>query len=243
MALPAVAILAGGLATRLYPATQQIPKSMIPVAGKFFIAHQLEFLKCQGVEEAVICTGFLGEQIRDYVQDGRTFGLRVKYSSDGEKLLGTGGALKKAVPYLGEMFFVLYGDAYLPADFSVIYKYFVSRSKSGLMTILRNENQWDKSNIICENGKILRYDKTIQDSKMCYIDFGLGLLRKSSLDSIAADQAADMQGIYQRLIAEDDILTWEVQERFYEIGSPKGLLETCAYLENRKKERGVSSDE
>ena len=116
MTLP-VAILAGGLATRLRPITEKIPKSLVDVAGEPFIVRQLDYLFRQRVRDVVLCIGYLGEMIEAVVGDGSRFGLRVSYSIDGPILLGTGGALRRAAPLLGEAFFVLYGDSYLPVDY------------------------------------------------------------------------------------------------------------------------------
>src|SRR5438128_2387245 len=104
-ALPPVAILAGGLATRLRSVTSTIPKAMVSVAGEPFIAHQLRLLQSRGASRAVLCLGHLGKQVCDFVGDGRRFGVDVEYSFDGEALVGTGGALRKALPFLGDVFF------------------------------------------------------------------------------------------------------------------------------------------
>jgi NDP-sugar pyrophosphorylase family protein len=107
-----VAILAGGLATRLRPVTETIPKSLIDVNGEPFIAHQLRLLRSEGVERAVICTGYLGEAVREFAGDGRGFGIDLAYCEDGPKLRGTAGAIRNALPLLGDRFLVLYGDSY-----------------------------------------------------------------------------------------------------------------------------------
>ena len=112
-----VAILAGGLATRLRPVTEDTPKALLDVAGKPFVVRQLEYLRQQGIVRVVLCVGYLGEQIRAVVGDGSALGLEVLYSWDGPQLLGTGGALRHALSALGEQFMVLYGDSYLPIDF------------------------------------------------------------------------------------------------------------------------------
>src|ERR1700734_2407964 len=93
-----VAVLAGGAASRLHPLTKATPKSLVEVAGKPFIVHQLNLLRREGVERVVLCVGHLGEKIEEFV---------------GDRLLGTGGALRHALPLLGKAFFVLYGDSYL----------------------------------------------------------------------------------------------------------------------------------
>lgn len=229
--MPPVVILAGGAATRLYPVTKKIPKAMLELAGKPFIEHQLVLLKKQGVSKVVICAGYLGDQIRDYVQDGRGFGLSVKYSFDGEKLLGTGGALRKAQPLLDDVFFVMYGDSYLDTDFLPIAKFFLSQDKQGLMTVFRNENNWDTSNIVYDNGKIIKYDKDEIAPEMHYIDYGLSLLRSDCLANKDGTSSWDLADLYKELIAKGEMLGYEVKERFFETGSFSGLEETRRHLE------------
>ena len=130
MSLP-VAILAGGLSTRLRPITENIPKALVDVAGKPFIARQLEYLRRQGITRVVLCLGHLGEQVEALVGDGAAFGLDVGYSWDGPRLLGTGGALKRALPLLGGQFFVFYGDSYLQIDFRAVERGFFASGKPG----------------------------------------------------------------------------------------------------------------
>lgn len=227
-----VVILAGGLATRLRPVTETIPKSMLDVAGKPFIEHQLELLKRNNISEAVICAGFLGEKIKDHIGDGRNFGIDVKYSFDGDKLLGTGGAIKKAFDLLSETFFVMYGDSYLNTDFQSINEYFFSQKGSALMTVFKNNGKWDKSNIDFRNGKILNYDKKAADNKFKFIDYGLGILGKKAFVDFEDSEVIDLEAIYQNLIKKNELLGYEVKERFYEIGSFKGLEETSEYLDS-----------
>src|SRR5258708_1931944 len=109
-----IAILAGGLATRLRPITETIPKALVEIAGEPFLAHQLHLLRANGYERVVMCVGYLGEMVRDFAGDGSQFGMQVEYSFDGEALLGTAGALRKALPLLADDFSVIYGDSYLP---------------------------------------------------------------------------------------------------------------------------------
>ena len=225
-----VAILAGGLATRLHPITEEIPKSLIEVAGGPFICHQLEYLRKQGIKSVVLCIGFLGEMIQEVVGDGSRWDMHVSYSPDGPTLLGTGGALRQALPLLGEHFFILYGDSYLPIDFSDVEKTYVSRGKKGLMTILRNQNQWDKSNLEFDVGQIIEYNKTVIRPQMHYIDYGLGLLQSAVLQAYPARQSFDLSKVYNDLSLAGELAGYEVFERFYEIGSHQGIADTQAYL-------------
>jgi NDP-sugar pyrophosphorylase family protein len=231
--IPPAVIIAGGTATRLRPITERIPKAMLPVAGKPFIEHQLSLLRKNGIQKVVICSGYLSRQIEDFVKDGFEFGLKVVFSQDGDKLLGTGGTVKKALHLLQEEFFIMYGDSYLTADFTKIYEYFRNQGKLGLMTVFRNLNAWDNSNIIFHNGRITLYDKENRTPDMTYIDYGLGILRKSAFEPFSNKEIFDLSELYQDIILKDKMAGYEVLERFYEIGSLEGLTETEKYISQR----------
>jgi NDP-sugar pyrophosphorylase family protein len=233
--IPAAVIIAGGIATRLRPMTENTPKAMLPIAGKPFIAHQLSLLKRKGLQRVVICSGYLSRQIEDFVSDGSRFGLAVSFSVDGDKLLGTGGAVKKALPLLGKEFFVLYGDSYLNVDFISVYKYFHSRKAEGLMTVFKNRDAWDKSNIVFKDGKVAVYDKKNKTKDMEYIDYGLSLLESSVFRFMDKQEVFDLADFYKEMVSRGLMIGYEVSERFYEIGSPEGFAETEAYLLNNTK--------
>jgi len=230
-----VAILAGGLATRLYPITLTIPKSLVKVAGKPFIFYQLKYLRQQGIKKVDLCTGHLGEMIKSYVGDGSKFDLKILYSLDGNKLLGTGGAIKKALPLLGDKFFVLYGDTFLPIKFDLIEKDFLSSNKLCLITVLKNNDKWDKSNIFFENNLLIKYNKKNPSIKMEYIDYGLSAVSASIFDSYSNGIFFDLSNVYETLSTKKQLKGFEVYERFYEIGTPNSLLETEKYLLNSNK--------
>lgn len=225
-----VIILAGGLATRLRPITETIPKALIEVADKPFIWHQLDYLKKQGLSKIVLSIGYLGEMIQEVVGDGSQLGLEIQYSFDGDVLLGTGGAVKKALPMLGNEFFVLYGDSFLPINFSQVEKAFEGSQKKGLMTILKNENQWDTSNVIYENGHLIEYNKKTLATSMHYIDYGLGVLKSDVFHGYPAGVTFDLSDVYNQLSLQSQLAGFEVFQRFYEIGSLVGIKETESYL-------------
>jgi NDP-sugar pyrophosphorylase family protein len=229
--LPTVTLLAGGLATRMRPVTQTIPKSLLPVAGEPFLAHQLRLLSSQGIHKVVICCGYLGEQIEEFAGDGSAFNCEVRYSYDGAVLKGTGGALRKALPLLGDLFFVMYGDSYLPTSFARVYESFVTREGAGLMTVFHNSNRWDTSNVEFRNGQIICYDKKARTPAMEYIDYGLGVLRASTLLPWSDGEPFDLADVYRSLVMDNQLLGYEVEERFYEIGTPEGWRETDALLQ------------
>jgi NDP-sugar pyrophosphorylase family protein len=228
MSLPlsqiSVAILAGGLATRLRPITEKIPKSLVPVAGRPFLSHQLEMLYARGIRHVVLCIGHLGEMIqRDFGDEA--FGIKLDYSFDGEKLLGTGGAIKRALPKLSEEFFILYGDSYLPLEYAPVAEFFQRSGKFGLMTVYRNEGKFDTSNVVFADGEIKIYDKKNRLPEMRHIDYGLSLFKASVFDAYAADQVFDLAEVMGKLVREKQLAGYEVPERFYEMGSPAGLAE------------------
>lgn len=228
--MPPVAILAGGLATRLRPITHRVPKSMLEVAGEPFIAHQLRLLGRKGIRKVVLCLSFLGEQVQEFVGDGTRFGLQVEYSFDGDVLLGTGGALRKATPLLGDTFWVTYGDSYLDIDYEPIFAHFSTVKAPALMTVYLNENRFDGSNVLFQEGRILRYRKGTVTPDMRHIDFGLLLLRRATVDVIPCAQKVDLSDFLGQLVDQGDLAGFETQNRFYEIGSPSGLAETSAYI-------------
>jgi NDP-sugar pyrophosphorylase family protein len=229
-----IAILAGGLATRLRPITEKIPKSLIEIHGEPFIVHQLRLLRSNGIRHAVLCVGHLGDMIETAIGDGSKLGLSVEYSFDGPALLGTAGAIRNALPSLGPRFFVIYGDSYLPCDYAAVAKGFESAGALGLMTVFRNEGKWDTSNVEFAGGKILAYSKQKRTPRMNYIDYGLGVFQASAFTEIPRGESSDLAGLYDGLLQRGQLAGFEVHERFYEIGSAEGLKETAAFLEARK---------
>jgi NDP-sugar pyrophosphorylase family protein len=207
---------------------------MVAVAGEPFIAHQLRLLAGQGIREVVICCGFLGEQIEDYVRDGAAFGCAVRYSYDGSSLKGTGGAIKNALSKLGEHFFVMYGDSYLPIEFRPVYESFLKLGTSGLMTVFHNENRWDKSNVDFRDARIRNYDKVKITPHMQYIDYGLGILKQCAFERWGEDAVFDLSMVYGDLVEAGQLGGFEVKKRFYEIGTSSGLRETDELLRGSK---------
>lgn len=230
MTLP-VAILAGGLATRLQPISATIPKSIVDVAGEPFIVRQLRSLRESGIRRVVLCTGHFGDQVEDVVGNGAAFDLTVTYSRDGEQPLGTGGALMRALPQLGDAFFVLYGDSFLPVDYGAVARAHTQGGRPGLMTVLRNDDEWDRSNATYENGVVVAYDKRTPTPAMRHIDYGLSVLTPQVFSTAAPATPFDLADLYHYLAAHGLLAGHEVFDRFYEIGSLAGLQETIQYFQ------------
>lgn len=229
MSLP-FAILAGGMATRMRPLTETIPKALVEVAGRPFARHQVELLRSQGISRVVWLVGYRAPQIEEALGDGSRWGMRFEYLNDGPTLLGTGGALQRALPALGEAFFVMYGDSYLEADCGAVEAAFRASGKAGLMTVFRNDGQWDTSNVEFADGRIARYDKRAQTPDMRHIDWGLGILTPRAFERFPDGQPLDLTLVYQELLEHGELAAFEVTKRFYEIGSPEGLRETEEHL-------------
>jgi N-acetyl-alpha-D-muramate 1-phosphate uridylyltransferase len=217
-----LAILAGGLGTRLGELGRTTPKALVPVAGRPFALWQLELLRVHGASRVIMCVGHRGDEVQARI--GAPFGLDVRYVHDPPGLAGTAGALRGALPLLGERFLVLYGDTYLRIDYAGVDR--AAAGERGLMTVLRNEGRWDVSNTVFAGGRVVRHDKAAPTPDMHWIDYGLGALRADALD-LPGDDLAD---VYGALAERGELAGYEATDRFYEIGTPDSLAETSAFL-------------
>lgn len=229
-------ILAGGLATRLRPLSETVPKSLVPVAGRPFADHQLAWLAGNGVTDVVFCIGHLGDLIREHVGDGSSHGLDVTYVDEGSDLRGTAGALRLAYDagILSKAFAVLNGDSYLPIDVGAVWNEFAERRPPALMTVYRNEGRFDASNARLRDGWVVAYEKGLADpaaSGMHHIDYGLSIIdRDAVMPEIPAGAVVDLATVYLHLAQAGQLAGREVFERFYEVGSPGGLAELEAHM-------------
>jgi len=228
-----VVILAGGLGTRLGPLTADLPKPLVPVNGKPFLAHVFALLKQHGLTRSLVLHGYQGHKLEDAFGNGSQLGVEVSYRHDGSRLLGTGGALRNALDLLDREFLVLYGDTYLDIDYRAVVSAFRDSGKPSLMTVLRNQGRWDTSNVIFRDGQLLAYDKHNRVPEMEHIDYGLACLRRDVVEELPANQVSDLAHLYSRLVREGRMGGFEVSRRFYEIGTPQGLVETERYLASR----------
>lgn len=225
-----IVVLAGGLGTRLGALTVNHPKALLPVNGKAFLAHVLSLLANQGLTRVLILHGHHGKQLEDAFGDGSALGVGITYRHDGPRLLGTGGALRNALDLLDPEFLVLYGDTYLDIDYGQVIRAFRESKRPALMTVLRNAGRWDASNVIFQDGELVQYDKKNPIAGMDHIDYGLAALRREVVEELAAGVPHDLADLYSRLVRERRMIGFEVFQRFYEIGTPRGLAETERYL-------------
>jgi NDP-sugar pyrophosphorylase family protein len=228
--MPPIAVLAGGLATRMRPLTEQLPKALLEVAGEPFIAHQLRLFAREGISDVKLLVGYCWEQIKRFVGDGSRFGVQVDYIVDGPSLLGTGGAIRRALDRLGPEFLVTYCDSWLDAPYAPVVEAFQASGRPALMCVFRNENRWDASNAHYENGIVRCYSKKFRALEMRYIDWGLGMLKASAVVTRPMEEPWDLAELYAELSVSGRLAGYEMTRRFYEIGSFEGLAETTRLL-------------
>lgn len=226
-----IAVLAGGFATRLGHLTKEFPKCLIEIHGKPFVDWQLDLLKKSGYQNFVFCLSYKSDQVQEYLGDGSRFGISIEYSLDGNRQLGTGGAIRKAIPILGSEFAVLYGDSYLPIKYAKVESAFLKSSTLGLMTVFKNEGLLDVSNVMFENNRLLKYQKDFPTPQMHHIDYGLSYFRSEAFKDIRLNQSFDLADLCSDLSAQKKFNGYEVFNRFYEIGSHKGIQDFTEYIE------------
>jgi NDP-sugar pyrophosphorylase family protein len=230
-----VVILAGGLGTRMRPATDELPKALLPVAGRAFAEIQLEWLIGEGVDRLIYCIGYRGERIKETLGDGQRFGVRIEYVDEGDELRGTAGAVRLALDEgkLPDAFFVLNGDSYLSVTLGDVERAWRASNAPALMTVFKNDGRWDRSNAVVREGRVL-YDKhnpTLGEGPVQWIDYGLCILQRFLIeDEIPSGQPADLADLMHRLSVRGSVAAYEAQRRFYEVGSPNGLRDLQSHL-------------
>lgn len=231
-ALPPVCILAGGRGTRLGERTREVPKPLLEVAGEPFLIHQLRLLAAHGARDVVICVGYLGHAIESRI-GALQFGVRIAYSYDSPALDGTLGAVRRALPLLGERFLVLYGDTYLRLDYQAVSHAWRESGLPALMTVLQNRGRWDTSNAHYQDNRVLAYDKHQPDRDMHWVDYGLGGLLAGAIHRVG-EAESDLAALYSELARRGELYGHPASQRFYEIGTPNALEEAAAFLESSR---------
>ena len=230
-----IMILCAGLATRLYPITSYIPKYLYPINGMPFVDYQLKLLKQSGFDHVVLCIGKFGGIIREYVSHGGQWGLSVEYSYIDINNEGTANAIKKTRRYVDDSFFVMYGDSYLPVNYKKIQQKYESSKTKGLMAIYNNhDEQLHKNNVYYKKKSIIRYSKTEDILPMNYIDYGISVFNKNTLDRIDDSCYTDLSVVHNNLIAEGQLSPFIIKSRFYEVGSLRGIQDFTKYVIRKK---------
>lgn len=225
-----LAILAGGYATRLGSLTAEVPKCLIEINGRPFVDWQLDLLIMKGFSDFIFCVSYKSDAVQEYLGDGKDRGVRIQYSLDGPSQLGTGGAVRNALPKLGEVFGVIYGDSYLPINYLAAEEHFLSSSSQALMTVYENQNHFDSSNVEFVDGKLINYEKGTKNKNMRYIDYGITFFRDAAFHKWRDQSEFDLSEVCHQLAKKNQLDGYEVFERFYEIGSLQGINEFSQYL-------------
>ena len=230
-------ILAGGLGNRLKPVTETIPKVLVPVAGKPFLRYLLKMLTERGIDDIVLCVGHLKEQVQEYFGDGRKLGMRIQYSEETGKLLGTAGALKQAQGLLQDYFLLLNGDTYLPINYRSVERAFLKSGKKAVMVVYGNrDNTGVRNNVALDGSLVARYDKRGADPNLKYVEAGALIMKREVLELVKLGQAVSLEeGIYPALIGQREVAAFVTEQRFYDIGTPEQLKEFEAYLTGDSK--------
>ncbi len=234
-----VVVLMGGLGTRLKDYTKACPKSLVEVSGKPFFDYQLDLLIAWGFKKFVFLIGYKADMIEEHYGDGSDRGISISYSYDGEKLLGTGGAVRRAIRFLEDDFLLIYGDSFMDIDYAeTLYRY--ERGKAAgakaLMTVLHNNDRFDRSNVVMKGSDLVLYDKHNPTPEMDYIDYGVCMYERSLFEKFSDDEAFDIAVIQHELSVKGEMVAQIVTKRFYEIGSPSSLAEFSRYASMRFNE-------
>lgn len=230
-------ILAGGLGTRLRPVTEKIPKAMVSINGKPFLRHLLELLGEQNISDILLCTGYLGEQVKAYFGDGKSLELRIKYREEKGALLGTGGALKQAQSLMAEHCLVLNGDTYLPIDYNEMAVTYFGRGKKALTAVYANQKNTGVKNNLALSGDdtVTRYDKGGTGPGLNYVEAGALIIQRQALDLIPDKYPVAIEkGLYPSLIAQRELGAYITNQRFYDIGTPEQVLVFEEFLRERQ---------
>ena len=218
-----VVILCGGLGTRLGPLVQNTPKSLIDIEGFPFLDYQMRLLSNAGLNEVLFCVGKLGQKIISYL-DSSWKDMNVSFSKEFGELLGTGGALVNAKDKLRDDFLVIYGDSYLDVNYNKIISYYKKNNYDSLMTVYKNQNRFDKSNVVFDGKLVKKYGKNMRHESPIYIDYGINIFKKEIIiENIAPDTFYNLSDLQSELAFKGRLLGYEVKDRFYHIGDLEAL--------------------
>lgn len=229
-----IVVLAGGLATRMHPETEQVPKSLLLVNGRPFVDWQLDCFVASGARSVVMCVGHLGEQIETHVKRALDRGLTVSYSYDGEGLVGTGGALRRAFARLESEFVLTYGDSYLPFDYAAPLADLRAHPDAlATMSVYKNRGAFGPSNVSLDGDWVAKYEKSAADPAFDSIDYGAIALRRSTLSDIEDGAVWGVDALFRKLARKRQLRAFVVPERFYEVGSPEGRQDLERHLNSQ----------
>ena len=232
MQLPVI-ILAGGKGTRVKKITKNHPKALLKFYNKPFIEYQINYLIKQNVKQIIVSIRYKPKEFLEYFKKKKFDNIKIRLIKDGKDLVGTGGAVKKILNKVNQSCFIIYGDSYLPINFSKIKDTFIKNKKKPIMVIYKNNNEFDKSNVYIKGNKFI-YDKFNKTKKMQYIDYGLSILNSKDFKSFKNKKSFDLSEVYNKLSVENKMNYKKVNKKFYEIGSYKGIKNFKRYIKKNE---------
>lgn len=228
MKKPQVAILAGGLGTRLGEMTKDVPKPLVLVKGKPFLEWQIEHLKSHGFKKILLLVGYKADKIKDYFGDGKKWGMEIEYSVEKDQM-GTGGALLNARYQLEGDFLLLFGDSFLPVDFEGMLSK-LDHSTDVVMAVYNNKENTDvpfnvslDTNFLVDAYYKEGSSQQKPDKVLKYVEAGAYLVRKSILSGVALKYCSFESELLKGIIRMRRVKGWISDERFYDIGTPERL--------------------
>jgi len=225
-----IVIVAGGLATRMLPITEEIPKCLVDINGKPLIQHQLEFFKSKGYTEFIFCVAHLADKVKEYFGNGSEFGIKIQYVQETKELMGTAGSVKLAEPLIIEPeFIVYYGDNLTSMDMGRLRKFHSLKRSLATIVLRPSPPNYKASSIILlhpdnriklflEKPTPVDYDKYCEE-KM-YINSGIYLFGREIFGMIPKDTKFDFaKDLFPKLLNfREPFFGYPTTEFFREIG-------------------------
>jgi D-glycero-alpha-D-manno-heptose 1-phosphate guanylyltransferase len=218
-----IAVLAGGLGTRLGTLTRNKPKVLVEVCGRPFLYWKLKQLEKQGFKKIILCTGYKDRMIRKYISSDH-FNLDIFFSNDGKNLVGTGGAIKRSIEKLGSRFYVTYGDSYLQFNPTSFEDKFSGIEHGSYLTYHRNLENKQNNNLLVDDEEILSIKSSISNRvNTNAIDYGLLAFTKSEFEPFNGTNPFSLHDVIDMSIKNGVAFGYEVKDNFIDMGTPDGL--------------------
>jgi NDP-sugar pyrophosphorylase family protein len=246
-----ILVIAGGLATRMRPIAEDVPKCMVDIKGKPLIHHQLEVFKRQGFDEIIFCVAHLADEVKGYFKDGSSLGLSISYVQDGDTLMGTAGSVKLAEGLIGadEDFIVYYGDTLTTMDLNRFMDYHKKKGAIATIALHPLKRDYKSSSLIClgEDSKVSIFNEkpTTEEfqkyrGEKCYVNSGIYALDRRVLGQIPKGERYDFgKHLFPRFIERGmDVRGYVSGEFFREIGR---MEKYQAFLEEVKCKEDIFS--
>ena len=226
-------VLCGGAGTRLRPVLADRPKSMAPIGGKPFLQLLIERLRCQGVGDVILGTGYMAEKIESYFGSGNKLAMRIRYSREPEPL-GTGGALKLAEPLISDPVLVLNGDSYV--EWSLVPMLELFRAKDAdLVVVLQAVADVTRYGSVAldHDGRVTQFIEKGIGAGPGLINAGVYLLRKQIVRGLPAGTAISLEREVFPCLLDRGVYGLVCTGLFIDIGIPDDFKRAQTLLASR----------